>query len=200
MIKIIIIFLILICLISIFTSNDEPMENMTQLSNEALQDIGSVYNDRAFTANDIAGTKSIKANENLFISADPNYQDRLVVYKDGNGKPPYLYYNKHGQLGMLNDTTVSFSVNADGTISAKGRDLLNELTHLRNDLTNLRNDFTNLQNNVNNNYIKKGSYISVVRSFCDSGACGDKKYLNLNNLPLVTSSSGGGYDKLVIVQ
>jgi hypothetical protein len=176
---------------------DTNIENMTTLSQdislEAIQNVTSVYNKDKMVINDLLATKTIKNSNTFAVTSDQNAQNKFVVYKNDNALPPYMYYNKDSQFGIFNGTAPSFTVDVDGTIKAKNRDILSELTSLRNDLNNLQNSI------LPNNYIKKNSYITLSRSYCDNGTCGNRRYLSLNGLPLVDSSAGGGYERLTII-
>lgn len=193
LIIILLIVMIIACFIFMLYHN-HLMEYMTSLSNEAIQDVASVYNKNKLIVTDVVGTTGTLGGIKLSNGWSPTSDSNEISNDTNVYKTLMIVGNRSGggnnrRIGLWDDVTVAGSLTANDSLTANGRNILNELTSLRNDLTNL-------QNNVNNNYIKKGA-VSIMRSFCDNGSCGDKKYLDLNNLPLVDANAGGGYSKLV---
>lgn len=191
--KIILIIIIIIIIISftILVINNNQYELMTNISNEAIQDIASVYNKNNLIVTNLTSSNGsigdIKitngwdalgpSHSNQISNDSATYKALMIAGNDSAGG--------NRKINLYDDVLITKS------LKVADRNILNEIDSLKAEINALKTDITN-------NYIKKG-YMTLVRSYCENGACGEKKYLNLNNLPLVDSNSGGGYDKLTIV-
>jgi hypothetical protein len=107
----------IICLILLFAlilyCKRSFVENMADLTPEAVQNVASVYNKDNLTATNINATGSVKVGSSALISGGG---DRLQVYKDNNGKAPYLYFNSAGNLGSWDGSASNWQINSDGNV------------------------------------------------------------------------------------
>ncbi|AYV76725.1 MAG: tail fiber domain-containing protein [Terrestrivirus sp.] len=154
------------------------MEYMTPASNEAVQDIASVYNNDKLIATNIIGSTGtlggIKLSNGWSTTSDSNeISNDTDVYKT-----LMIVGNRSGgdkrRISMWDDVAIN------GSLSVSNRNILNELNSLRSDVTNLQNTV----NDINNNYIRNGK--SIYIKLLD----GDNRYVNLQKNVIVSDNPG----------
>ena len=47
-------------------------------------------------------------------------QDKLLIYKDGNGKSPRFYFNRHGNFGFYNGSSHPYQLLSEGNVNITG--------------------------------------------------------------------------------
>jgi hypothetical protein len=87
---------------------------------EALQNIASLYNGNTLVIDNLKVTGNAELNgDTMFggsmkVFGGEGAQDKIQIYKDGNGSAPYLFYNKGGDLGLWDGTAVTTAVTHNG--------------------------------------------------------------------------------------
>jgi len=154
------------------------MEYMTSASNEAVQDIASVYNNDKLIATNIIGSTGTlggiklsngwsSTSDSSEISNDTDVYKTLMIVGNRSG-------GDKRRIGMWDDVAIN------GSLSVSNRNVLNELNSLRSDVTNLQNTV----NDINNNYIRNGK--SVYIKLLD----GNNRYVNLQKNVIVSDNPG----------
>lgn len=100
-------------------------------SNEAVQLLASVYNTGNAVLGDlkvnnlivtgtasVADTLSVGSNVKMYGKSDS--QDKMQIFKNGDGKAPYLYFNKAGGFGIWDGTKSPFYLDDGGNFLMYG--------------------------------------------------------------------------------
>jgi hypothetical protein len=127
----------------------QPEIEIDSNSNEGVQNVSSIYDGKMLIVDnlkvtgqlEVNGTTQFKSNvkadndlvvgnrldvenyakfgKTAVIDARPGAQDKLMLYKNGNGKPPYLYYNKQGDLGVWKPNNSQWQMTNNGRVYGK---------------------------------------------------------------------------------
>jgi hypothetical protein len=121
------VFALLLIILTFETSKEEHLDN----SNEAVQSLASVYNTGNAVLGDlkvnnlivtgtasVADTLSVGSNVKMYGKSDS--QDKMQIFKNGDGKAPYLYFNKAGGFGIWDGTKSPFYLDDSGNFSMYG--------------------------------------------------------------------------------
>ncbi len=82
---------------------------------EAIRNLSEVATKLQAGGLTVPGQMTLKGN--LLVN-NPDQQDKLIVYKNGDSKPPYLFYNKQGSVGVFNGSDAPWNIEENGKINA----------------------------------------------------------------------------------
>ena len=110
----------IILIVLLYKNNDfEPMgntsETMNTLSNEAIQNLASIYNSDTLTVTNLNVTGGLKVGNSVYMSGNNTSQDVVQIYANGNGQAPYVYVDKTGTIGLYNGTSNVYQLNGTST-------------------------------------------------------------------------------------
>lgn len=109
--QIVIIFIIYFSFNFIFKF--DQIEGLTALSNESLQNLGSIYNTDNAVLTNLQVTGTLKVGNSVLINGDPTLPNKIEIYQNSDGKDPKMYFDNTGKLGVTNGTTSSYISNSE---------------------------------------------------------------------------------------
>lgn len=104
--------ILILFIIYIYTTNHnyEPFTSNTTLSNEGVQNLSSIYNKQMSTVPSMSVENDLRIVGNLrtkystiYGSNSDSNRNLFEFYANGDGKPPYLFYNGYalGHVGRI---------------------------------------------------------------------------------------------------
>jgi len=72
----------------------------------------TVQSDGLHTNNNVTlgGSAIFRAGSNVNIYSDSGAQDKIQIYRNGNGAAPYLFYNKNSELGIAGERNLTSEI------------------------------------------------------------------------------------------
>ena len=93
----------------------EAVKQIYMADVEAIRNLSNVATKLQAGGLTVPGTMTLTGN---MLINNSDQQDKLIVYKNGDTKPPYLFYNKQGTTGLWTGDSVTWSIDETGKISA----------------------------------------------------------------------------------
>ena len=93
----------------------EAVKQIYMADVEAIRNLSNVATKLQAGGLTVPGTMTLTGN---MLINNSDQQDKLIVYKNGDTKPPYLFYNKQGTTGLWTGDSATWSIDETGKISA----------------------------------------------------------------------------------
>jgi hypothetical protein len=94
--QIVIIFILQLTIVLLLSNS--LLEGMT--SNEAVQNLGSVYNSSNAVLTNLQVTGTLKVGNSILMNGDSTATNKIEIYQNSDGADPKLYFDKTGKLGI----------------------------------------------------------------------------------------------------
>lgn len=101
----------------LFLLSNSVLEGLTGTSNEAVQNLGSVYNSSNATLTNLQITGTLKVGNSILMNGDATAQNKIEVYQNSDGADPKMYFDKTGKFG-ISGTGGSFISSAGTSFSS----------------------------------------------------------------------------------
>lgn len=151
-VRLYLIIIMILVLISYLEGAYEMTEHMTTKSNEAIQDIASVYNtDNLMITNlritgnleldsnlKVNGTSvfngDVKVGNNTALYASPTAPNMLQIYPNGSGSGPNVYVDNKGNVSYTDGSKVKYQLQPVGDLNLNGTSNNTLITGLQNNV------------------------------------------------------------------
>ena len=84
----------------LFLLSNSILEGLTATSNEAVQNLGSVYNTENATLTNLQVTGTLKVGNSILMNGDSTATNKIEVYQNSDGTDPKMYFDKTGKFGI----------------------------------------------------------------------------------------------------
>lgn len=123
-----IIFAFIIHISIIFLLSNNVLEGLTATSNEAVQNLGSVYNTQNATLTNLQVTGTLRVGNSILMNGDSTATNKIEIYQNSDRADPKMYFDKTGKLGTSGTAPAYISsngsllsgLNVTGGLSATG--------------------------------------------------------------------------------
>lgn len=100
----------------LFLLSNSVLEGLTGTSNEAVQNLGSIYNSSNATLTNLQVTGTLKVGNSILMNGDATATNKIEVYQNSDGADPKMYFDKTGKFG-ISGTGGSYISSAGSSIS-----------------------------------------------------------------------------------
>lgn len=82
-----------------FLLSNSVIEGLTATSNEAIQNLGSVYNSTNATLTNLQITGTLKVGNSILMNGDSSAMNKIEIYQNSDGTDPKFYFDNTGKFG-----------------------------------------------------------------------------------------------------
>lgn len=111
--QLLLIFIINVAIL--FLMSNTIFEELTATSNEAVQNLGSVYNSANATLTNLQVTGTLKVGNSILMNGDPNSTNKIEIYQNSDGLDPKMTFDKNGKLNLSSNSSVGSFISNNGS-------------------------------------------------------------------------------------
>ncbi len=183
MCKTIIAIIIIIFILFVFSKIDVRSEHLTDITNEAVQNLASVYNKKSIQVNDVSATTVTSTTFNGALNGPVSGTinatgcaltlGKVTCDKGDCGNCRALSKSDLNTLVINNGNDFKGGVRIDSPVVVTGRDILKELDGLQAQINSIKSNYVPFNRNVSskpiNDFGRCFDFGSDGRTGCDNG-------------------------------